>query len=83
MSTPTPDLIFDAKAQLGEGAIWDSRHNVLLWIDILGKKFTDTPNNVAALEPIHTPERLPDWRPECVDNPRLGPYAPFNLPPQF
>lgn len=38
MSQPTPDLIFDAKAQLGEGALWDSKANVLLWIDILGKK---------------------------------------------
>lgn len=34
-----PDLIFNSHAQLGEGALWDSRLQVLYWVDILGKKF--------------------------------------------
>lgn len=33
----TSTLLFDAKATLGEGAVWDSRHQRLLWVDILGK----------------------------------------------
>jgi sugar lactone lactonase YvrE len=32
----TATLILDAHAQLGEGALWDSRHQRLLWVDILG-----------------------------------------------
>jgi sugar lactone lactonase YvrE len=31
----TAELILDAKATLGEGAIWDARRQVLLWIDIM------------------------------------------------
>lgn len=31
-------LLLDAKAQLGEGALWDEREQVLYWIDIMGKK---------------------------------------------
>jgi sugar lactone lactonase YvrE len=30
-------LLLDAQAKLGEGAIWDGRQQQLLWIDILGK----------------------------------------------
>ncbi|MEI8314093.1 MAG: SMP-30/gluconolactonase/LRE family protein [Verrucomicrobiota bacterium] len=33
------DLIFDAKAALGEGAIWDARRKALYWVDILGQRF--------------------------------------------
>lgn len=32
------ELILDAKAALGEGAIWDARRQVLFWVDILGKQ---------------------------------------------
>ena len=39
MQDQPPDLIFNAKAQLGEGAIWHHRQHVLYWVDILGKKF--------------------------------------------
>jgi sugar lactone lactonase YvrE len=31
------ELILDAKAILGEGAIWDARQQLLYWVDILGK----------------------------------------------
>lgn len=31
-----PELILDARAALGEGAIWHSRRGVLHWVDILG-----------------------------------------------
>ena len=33
------DLILDARATWGEGAIWLAREQVLFWIDILGKRF--------------------------------------------
>ena len=33
-----PELLFDAKATLGEGPIWDSRTETLYWIDILEKR---------------------------------------------
>ena len=33
------DLIWDAKATLGEGAIWQAREQVLYWVDILEKRF--------------------------------------------
>lgn len=39
MTTRLPTLVFDAKAQLGEGALWDSRTQRLLWVDILGQRF--------------------------------------------
>ncbi|MAE64298.1 MAG: SMP-30/gluconolaconase/LRE domain protein [Phycisphaeraceae bacterium] len=32
------ELIVDANAHLGEGPIWDSRRNVLIWLDILDRK---------------------------------------------
>ena len=32
------ELIVDAKAELGEGPIWDPRSKVLLWVNILGKQ---------------------------------------------
>ena len=31
------ELVLDARAQLGEGALWDGRQQRLLWVDILGK----------------------------------------------
>ena len=33
-----PELIFDAKAALGEGPVWDARTQSLYWIDILNKR---------------------------------------------
>jgi len=32
------ELLFDAKAALGEGPIWDSHTGTLYWIDILNKR---------------------------------------------
>ncbi|WP_085505003.1 SMP-30/gluconolactonase/LRE family protein [Thalassobacillus devorans] len=32
------ELVFDAKAQLGEGPSWDREQQVLYWVDIEGKK---------------------------------------------
>jgi sugar lactone lactonase YvrE len=34
----TVKLLLDAKAALGEGALWDEREGVLYWVDILGGK---------------------------------------------
>jgi len=31
-----PELVLDARALLGEGAIWDARRGVLHWVDIEG-----------------------------------------------
>jgi len=33
-----PELLFDAKALLGEGPVWDARTQTLHWIDILNKR---------------------------------------------
>ncbi len=33
----TADLVLDARALLGEGALWEARRGRLLWVDILGK----------------------------------------------
>ena len=32
------ELVLDARAQLGEGAIWDAERQVLYWVDIAGHK---------------------------------------------
>lgn len=34
----TANLVLDAKAELGEGALWDERTQQLYWVDILGSK---------------------------------------------
>ena len=33
-----PELLFDARATLGEGPVWDARTQTLYWIDILNKR---------------------------------------------
>ena len=35
---PTPELLFDARAELGEGPFWDARTQTLHWLDILNKR---------------------------------------------
>ncbi len=35
----TADLLYDAKATVGEGALWNARTQELYWVDILEKKF--------------------------------------------
>ncbi len=37
MSATTVELVLDAKAELGEGPIWDYRRGVLYWVDITRK----------------------------------------------
>jgi len=36
MSSPTIELIWDAKNELGEGPVWDSREQKLYWLDSKG-----------------------------------------------
>jgi sugar lactone lactonase YvrE len=36
-SASTPELVLDAKAQLGEGALWQAEEQRLYWVDIEGK----------------------------------------------
>jgi len=38
LSTLTPDLVLAAKAELGEGPLWDAPRGVLWWLDILAGK---------------------------------------------
>lgn len=44
-----PELLFDAKAWLGEGPIWDSRTQTLYWVDILAKRIYAGPDLFAEL----------------------------------
>lgn len=44
------ELLFDAKALLGEGPIWDARTQTLYWIDILEKRVYAEGNVLAQLD---------------------------------
>src|SRR5262245_49647947 len=33
-----PELLFDAKAYLGEGPVWDAKTQTLYWVDIFNKR---------------------------------------------
>ena len=44
------ELLFDAKALLGEGPIWDSRTQTLYWIDILNQRVYAEGNVLAQLD---------------------------------
>ena len=44
------ELLFDAKALLGEGPIWDARTQTLYWIDILNKRVYAEGNVLAQLD---------------------------------
>lgn len=44
-------LVIDARAELGEGPIWDSEQQVLYWVDILG-------NNLHIYDPEHNVDRI-------------------------
>ncbi len=37
----TAELFLDARATLGEGALWDSKRHMLYWVDIIEKKLFD------------------------------------------
>jgi sugar lactone lactonase YvrE len=45
-----PALLYDAKAMLGEGPIWDARTQTLYWIDILGKRVYREGDVIAQLD---------------------------------
>lgn len=34
----TPELLFDARAELGEGPFWDAQTQTLYWLDVLNKR---------------------------------------------
>jgi sugar lactone lactonase YvrE len=44
------ELIFDAKASLGEGAAWDAKTQTLYWVDILGKRVYAGTEKIAELD---------------------------------
>jgi len=45
-----PELVFDAKATLGEGPAWDSKTQSLYWVDILQKKIYRKEDCLAELD---------------------------------
>ena len=45
-----PTLLYDTKALLGEGPIWDARTQTLYWIDILNKRVYTEGNILAQLD---------------------------------
>jgi sugar lactone lactonase YvrE len=47
------ELVLDAQAELGEGAIWDARSNVLLWVNI-------TADEVHVYDPVSGDDRCLD-----------------------
>ncbi len=52
-----PELIFDAKAALGEGPVWDVRTGLLYWIDILNKRVYAGADVLLELDEIHRMHR--------------------------
>lgn len=47
-----PELLFDAKATLGEGPVWDARTQTLYWVDILSKRIYANRNVLVELEDV-------------------------------
>lgn len=45
-----PELLYDAKATLGEGPIWDARTQTLYWLDILNKRIYANGDLLAELD---------------------------------
>jgi sugar lactone lactonase YvrE len=46
------ELLFDAKARLGEGPVWDARTQTLYWIDILNKRIYSGSNILIELDDL-------------------------------
>ena len=48
------DLLWDAKARLGEAPVWDARHGCVWWIDCMGHRLhrTDLPGGTTASVPV-------------------------------
>ncbi|RIK31411.1 MAG: SMP-30/gluconolaconase/LRE domain protein [Anaerolineae bacterium] len=44
------ELMFDAKAALGEGPVWDERTQTLYWVDILNKRIYANGDSLAELD---------------------------------
>ncbi len=55
---PTVELVLDAHALLGEGAIWDSNKRLLYWVDIEGRKVHIFDPATGADRTIHVGERV-------------------------
>jgi len=45
-----PEILYDAKAWLGEGPVWDARTQTLYWVDILNKRVYANANVLAELD---------------------------------
>ena len=49
------EVLVDANARLGEGALWDARSGKLAWVDILGRRMYLTDPETGATESIEVP----------------------------
>lgn len=45
-----PELLYDAKAALGEGPVWDARTQILFWVDILNKRIYANGDSLVELD---------------------------------
>ena len=54
----TPDLVIDARATLGEGPLWHTRRQRLIWVDIEGHDLHVSDPATGADERIHIAEHI-------------------------
>ena len=54
----TPDLVIDARATLGEGPLWHTRRQRLIWVDIEGHDLHVSDPATAADERMHIAEHI-------------------------
>jgi sugar lactone lactonase YvrE len=53
-----PELVFDARATLGEGPVWDDRRQLLWWVDIAERLVHRWSPEQGALTPLRAPGRV-------------------------
>lgn len=58
MTGPSISLVHDAKAEVGEGAVWDAEAGHLVWVDIDGGRIHRFDPATGPLEPVEIGERL-------------------------
>jgi sugar lactone lactonase YvrE len=55
---PAPDLLVDARAELGEGPVWDERSGRVVWVDIEGRAFHETDPGTGATKSHAMPRAI-------------------------
>ena len=53
MSGEQPELVLDAKADLGEGPVWDDQKDQLIWVDIMANRVNLFEPSTAAIRSIN------------------------------